>query len=230
MEDKISLQIGLESLKVNDMSFNWIQEKDPVLVYVADPMCSWCYGFGPEITQVKEGLPDYPFKLVMGGLRPNGTETIGELGKHLKKHWEHVQQASGQPFQFDLLENPGFIYNTEPPSRAVVVVRKMAPEKEFEFFKAVQRAFYQENKDTNQIETYLELVKEMGLDEATFSELYESEDIRYETRADFQVSAEMGIRGFPAVLFRHNGEFFLASHGYQKAQEVERVIGNILKE
>ncbi len=212
------------------MSFNWIEEKDSVLVYVADPMCSWCYGFGPEITKVKETYSQYTFRLVMGGLRPNGTETIGDLGKHLKKHWEHVQEASGQLFKYDLLENKDFIYNTEPPSRAVVAVRKMAPEKEFDFFKAVQRAFYQDNKDTNQVETYCELVRQMGLSEEEFRELYESEDVRYETRADFQVSAEMGIRGFPATLFRHQGEFFLTSHGYTKAAEVERVMGNILQE
>ena len=26
------------------------------LVYVADPMCSWCYGFGKEMTELDRSL------------------------------------------------------------------------------------------------------------------------------------------------------------------------------
>ena len=44
------------------------------LIYVMDPMCSWCYGFAPVIKRlVAEQEGTLQFKLVMGGLRP-GTE------------------------------------------------------------------------------------------------------------------------------------------------------------
>ena len=44
------------------------------LVYVADPLCSWCYGFGPELTRLLERIPQAKVDLVMGGLRPYNTE------------------------------------------------------------------------------------------------------------------------------------------------------------
>ena len=42
---------------------------DRVLYYVADPMCSWCWGFHPVLEKVKEVLPDGISPVyVMGGL------------------------------------------------------------------------------------------------------------------------------------------------------------------
>nr|MBA3324286.1 DsbA family protein [Paracoccaceae bacterium] len=41
------------------------------LLYVADPMCSWCWGFAPVIADIRAAFRDrLPLHLVMGGLRP----------------------------------------------------------------------------------------------------------------------------------------------------------------
>ena len=121
------------------MNFNWLYAQDKTtIIYIGDPMCSWCYGFAPEITKVKEHYSDFDFRLVMGGLRPNGTETMKDLDSFLKHHWKDVNKASNQPFKYDILDDKSFVYDTEPACRATVVVRAMAPEKEFEFFKAIQ--------------------------------------------------------------------------------------------
>ena len=134
------------------------QEK-PVLIYIGDPMCSWCYGFSPEITKAKEELEStVDFLLIMGGLRPNGTETMADLGDFLKEHWDHVNQRSEMPFNYDILKDESFVYDTEPPCRAVVTMRKLNPKKEFDFFKEVQRAFYYENKNTKDGNTYIEMM------------------------------------------------------------------------
>ena len=42
----------------------------PHLIYFSDPMCSWCYGFGPELSKLVERRPDLKLSPVMGGLRP----------------------------------------------------------------------------------------------------------------------------------------------------------------
>ncbi len=54
------------------------------LLYFADPMCSWCYGFAPQILQEKSNYPEIDFQLVMGGLRPFGRETMPEIGGFLR--------------------------------------------------------------------------------------------------------------------------------------------------
>ncbi len=39
------------------------------LLYIADPLCSWCYGFGPELSKLLARHPGARLDLVMGGLR-----------------------------------------------------------------------------------------------------------------------------------------------------------------
>ena len=70
------------------------------------------------------------FQLVMGGLRPFGTEKIVDLKSFLRHHWDEVKNRSGQDFQYDILDNTNFIYDTEPPSRAVVAMRTLNPAKD----------------------------------------------------------------------------------------------------
>ncbi|MEO1653156.1 MAG: DsbA family protein, partial [Bacteroidota bacterium] len=135
--------------------------KSTELIYVGDPMCSWCWGAALEITQLKTHYSEeFDFRLLLGGLRPGTTHPWkASQRQYLRKHWEEIAHMTGQPFRFDILAEEGFIYDTEIPSRAVYVCRLIAPDKEFSFFKAVQFAFYAQNKDTNQLETYLDICK-----------------------------------------------------------------------
>ncbi len=99
---------------------------NPHLIYFADPMCSWCWGFSPVIDAVRaEFGSSMPIRLVLGGLRPGTTEPLTSTSKReIREHWEHVHEASNQPFDFHFFEREGFIYDTEPASRAAVTARR----------------------------------------------------------------------------------------------------------
>lgn len=195
------------------------------LIYVGDPMCSWCYGFAEEINKAVEDLKDKAdFQLVMGGLRPYNTETMADLGDFLKHHWEQVNQRSGQPFKYDILSDKTFVYDTEPPSRAVIVMRKLKPEAELAFFKQVQRAFYMHNKNTNLVDTYLELANEFGVDPKVFQKEFESEEMKSAAKAEFAQAAAMGVRSFPTVLLRVGESLAIIANGYTTAQRIESAV------
>ena len=70
------------------------------LLYVADPMCSWCYGFAPVIADIADHFGDrLPVQLMMGGLRAGNPKPMTPAGKStIAGHWQKVEQASGQPF------------------------------------------------------------------------------------------------------------------------------------
>lgn len=55
---------------------------------------------------------------------------------------------TGQPFRFDNALPPGFVYDTEPPSRAVVTIGGIEPTLIFPLFRAIQNAFYAEGRDS----------------------------------------------------------------------------------
>lgn len=217
------------------MAFKVRQKNDtakPELVYVGDVMCSWCYGFSPEITAVKERFKDeLDFKLLNGGLRPYTKEPMdAEMKKFLRQHWKEVTKASGQPFGYNILaDSSRFVYNTEPAARAVATVRKLKPGSEFEFFKKAQNSFYVKNRNTSDINTYLELLPEFNIDKESFKENFNSEQMKQAVAGEFKQAELLGVTGFPAVLLNKDGQYIMITNGYSKRGDVIRVIEKALE-
>lgn len=158
---------------------------DSELVYAADPMCSWCYGFAPELEQVRAEL-DIPFRMVMGGLwvGARAQPLTTDLKRYLRHAWDNVAAQSGQPFAFDLLEWTDWRYDTEPACRAVVTMRAVAPQHEARFFNTLQYAFYAENRDLVDEFAYPDLLESYPVKAADFMLAFRSNDMREQTAAD----------------------------------------------
>jgi len=54
------------------------------LIYIGDPMCSWCYGFGKELSEVMQSLPELRLEIVVGGLRACATDVLDDAGKRFR--------------------------------------------------------------------------------------------------------------------------------------------------
>ncbi|TMH35218.1 MAG: DsbA family protein [Betaproteobacteria bacterium] len=191
------------------------------LIYIADPMCSWCYGFGkPMDALLAEPGDAAPLQLalVMGGLRPYTTETLApSTADEIFGHWRHVHEASGQPFAsapHTALHESGFVYDTEPASRATVTVRMLSPRNVWRYFKAVQQAFYAEGRNVTRPELLADLAEQQGLPRAEFASAFDSDAMRDATRADFAQSQAWGVRGFPTLLAEHEGALHVVTRGY----------------
>ena len=209
------------------MTDHWIHNDKDALIYIGDAMCSWCHGISPELDKLKANHPELEFKIINGGLRPHGTETNSTMAEFLREHWVEIAKRTGQPFNYDILKDEDFVYDTEPASRAVVVARILDPTKEFEFFKAVQMAFYRDNKDTNKTETFLELAADFGFDIEKFKVLFDSDDTKYLTNQDFALAQQMGIKGFPSLVLKKDGKFTLIANGYREAEMIEQTIEEV---
>ena len=203
---------------------DWINSPQDALIYIGDAMCSWCHGMAPELDKLIHNHPELEFILINGGLRPHGTETNATMADFLKSHWVEIAERTGQPFNYTILADQEFIYDTEPSARAVVVTRILNPSKEFEFFKAVQMAFYRDGKDTNKLKTYLDLAKEFNFDLSTFQKTFESDEAKYQTKQDFALAQQMGIKGFPSLVLKKGGKFTLIANGYREAEMIEKTI------
>jgi putative protein-disulfide isomerase len=205
------------------------------LIYIADPMCSWCYGFGPELSRLLEGLPDTPLDIVVGGLRAGNNEVMDPILKaKLLSHWRQVQEATGLPFCDDALAQEGFIYNTEPACRAVVAARILAPQATFAVFQAIQHAFYAEGLDVTQAEVLAQVAAEalskagFAIDAAGFQASWASEAAVSATEADFAQTKRWGVSGFPTLVLERGGKLDLVTSGYVKTEAlVEQMQGLI---
>ena len=211
------------------MENHWINDQEDALIYIGDTMCSWCHGMAPELDKLKSNHPELKFKVINGGLRPHGTEKNSEMADFLRSHWVEIEERTGQPFKYDILENPDFVYDTEPSARAVVTARLMDECLEYDYFKAVQMAFYAENKDTNKTETFVDIAANLGLDPVKFKSVFETDETKYTTSQDFALSQQMGIKGFPALVMKKNGKLTLIANGYREAEKIEETILEVEK-
>jgi putative protein-disulfide isomerase len=198
---------------------------EDLFVYVADPMCSWCYGFGPELDALCARFPQTPLHIVMGGLRAYNTKAMDpEMARTLGHHWQEVARQSGQPFSQGILERSDFIYDTEPACRAVVTVREHAGALTLAMMHAVQHAFYADGLDVTRGEVladvYAQLCAQAGVsdfDPTAFNAAWSSDEMEETTRNDFAMAQEWGIRGFPTLLVVHEERPHLVAPGYMKA-------------
>jgi putative protein-disulfide isomerase len=199
------------------------------LVLIADPMCSWCYGFGKEVTELRKAVPALELQVVVGGLRPGETAVMPRHQRLARlEHWSRVEAASGLPFNREaFLANDNLIYDTEPACRAVVTARRLAPEADqLVVLRTIQRAFYVDGRDITTGEALADVtasaLSEQGFATTPreFLDAWRSPDAIAETRADFLQARRWGISSFPSLLLEDGDKLYNLSPGYIDAEQL----------
>jgi len=201
------------------------------LIYVADPMCSWCWGFSPVLEEVTRRYHDrVSFQLMMGGLRPGNTERFDESRRtYILQHWHAVHKRTGQPFNFEFQMGPTFTYDTEPASRATVVTRKLAPGQEWPFLKSAQEAFYVQNADVTKAQVLENLVVKLGMDASQFRQTFQDPQTRPVVWEEFDQARQLGVSGFPTLLGRQGQSVATLMHGYQDFETLTPLIEQFIQ-
>jgi putative protein-disulfide isomerase len=201
-----------------------MDETRPHLIYFADPMCSWCWGFVPVMALIRRRFGDaLPIRVVMGGLRPGTEKPMTEAAKaDTRGHWEHVQEASGQPFDWRFFEREGFVYDTDPAARAVVLARRQDAVLALALLVRIQGAFYAQNQDVTQPAVLAALAGELGFDPGEFEALLADEGVKRETWGDYAISQRAGVTGFPTLVAGPSAEgtYGLVTQGFNVADLV----------
>ncbi|MCI0910718.1 DsbA family protein [Pseudomonas putida] len=202
------------------------------LLYVMDPMCSWCWGFAPVaqalIAQAREA--GVATRVVPGGLRRGASALDASTRKYILEHWQAVAEATGQPFAFDNAMPDGFVYDTEPACRALVAARELDAERVWPLLALIQRGFYQQGLDVTRAPQLVELAEQAGFDRTTFADALQGADVRAATAADFSWVQDLGIAGFPTLLAERNGQLALLTNGYQPLQSLQPLLARWLQQ
>ena len=208
-----------------------MSQPDLELVYIGDPMCSWCWGFAPVLEQLDDRFT-FPIRTVAGGLRPgDAAEALDDrLRDILLHHWDQVAERSGQPFDRRGLDREGWRYDTLVPDIAVVAMRTEAPGETLRFFTTLQRAFYADAIDITDRTAYPDLVAGFPVDPQRFGELLDSDEMHRATEADFAEARRLGASGFPTLLLRDGNEMFLATSGYVPFDPLAGALENFIAE
>lgn len=208
-------------------------------LYIADPMCSWCYGFSLELSKLLELLPGSQVDIVLGGLRAHNKEVMDDDTRQMiLSHWQKVADVSGLPFDMNGLNKPQFTYDTEPACRAVVAAKLLLDEADgkevFSVFRAIQHAFYAEAKDVTQDKVLAEIcvgalnqIESNAYDVESYLETLQSPSTKDETRQHFEQIQRWGIRGFPVLcVVKEDGLHMIAS-GYTKLENLQQALRDL---
>lgn len=199
----------------------------PALVYVVDPMCSWCWGYAPVMAALRTRYAgQLEFNLLLGGLNPNpGRPLDAHALADLEQHWRHVHAATGQPFDHAFFARPQFVYDTGPASRAVVCARRLAAGREFDLLFAIQQAFYAANRDVTASEVLVDIAVEQGFDGELFAACFADHETWLATGNDFSIARSLQVRGFPALaIASEDYGLTVLGIGYQDLQSTAALI------
>lgn len=194
----------------------------PQVIYVGDPMCSWCWGIAPVVEHVSR-RDDITLRVVVGGLRPGpSAEPLDDrMRAMLSEHWGKVEEVSGQPFDLSGLDRENWVYDTELPAIAVTTMRHLAEAETLRFFTELQRAFYADRVDITDIEVYPPLLAGYDVAPDEFMKAMRSDEGRTRAWEDFAESRELGVLGFPTILLQHGDSTQVLSRGYATSQHFD---------
>ena len=201
------------------------------LLYVMDPMCSWCWGFAPVLESLAEqaAAAGVGLEWVMGGLRREGVAIDAASRVRYLGYWQTVNASTGQLFNFNDGLPEGLVYDTEPACRALVTARALAPELVLPLNQLIQRAFYTQGVDVTRASVLVELAERAGIPRIVFAEAFDSAAQRAATAADVSWVQDLGISGFPTLLAERDGQMALLTNGYQPLDVLQPLLGRWLE-
>lgn len=183
------------------------------LLFVTDPLCSWCWGTLPEIEATRTALEgDVDFDLIMAGLQVGGVDGLAEYNKQqLKALWREVRAVTGQ--QFSGAIPPNFVYHSEVACRAVEIARQRSGSPPWDFFHKLQSAFYVDGLDVNRSEVLAPLLE---LPHAEVKTMLADSAYVEAARLNFERAKFLSANALPAVYL--NGR--LVCGGYVTARQL----------
>ncbi|RTQ50239.1 DsbA family protein [Hymenobacter gummosus] len=206
------------------------------LLYIFDPLCSWCYGTSPVVQRLAAEFADrVPVTVLSGGM------VVGPQVRPIRHVWPALQESHAQVAQvtgaefgaaYQRLGAEGSYRNdSEPPSRALMVFKQLDPlSREAEFAHALQRALFVDGQDLNEPQTYAALARQFSLDPEEFVRWWDSDASRQATKHEFEVVQRLGVQGFPTLIFAHGQDGYVLARGYQPYEQLKAGLEQLLEE
>ena len=202
-----------------------------ILIYIHDPMCSWCYAFDSSLTALQKKLPDFiRIKKIVGGLAPDTTNPMPvELQQKIQQTWRRIEQTVPNiqfNYEFWIINTP--VRSTYPACRAILAARQQGADFEDKMIGAIQTAYYQKAKNPSLELTLLECALEVGLDVNRFADDLTSNEIEEELQNEIRIARKLDVISYPSLLLEHNGGLFPVTVDYLDHETMIREIVSIL--
>ncbi|CAM4313175.1 DsbA family protein [Gillisia limnaea] len=202
--------------------------KDTIF-YFYDALCSWCYGFSPVLKKLIEKYGDeLDFEVISGGMQTGDRkQPVSDIRDYLKGAYLNVTERTGVQFGTDfmeVLEDGNRLLNSVPAAVALSVVKELKPKEALNFASSIQRAIYYDGIDWNKAEAFIPYVEKAGIEADLFLEKFQEDTFLQKAKADFNLAANFGITGFPAVVLKRKGKYYLMAQGFLPFDQLEETL------
>jgi len=195
------------------------------IIYFTDPICSSCWGIEPQLRKLELEYGDaIAFDIHMGGLLPDWSYNSGGISKpsDVAHHWDEVSQHYDMPIDGDVwLEDP--LDSSYPPSIAVKAAQLQDPKKAVVFLRKMREFLFLEKKNITRWEYLAAAAEYSGLDVQKLKSDYEGR-AREAIQKDLELAAQLGVRGFPTMIFVGSDNQLNIIRGSKPYQVYEDVI------
>ncbi len=201
------------------------------LIYVHDPMCSWCWGFKPVFDLLCGELEGrMPVTRLLGGLAPDSADPMpGDLQQHLQDTWRRIQQRiPGTRFNFDFWHNCRPRRSTWPACRAVLAARQLDPAQEAAMIEAIQHAYYLEARNPSDEVTLVALAADLGLDGASFEAQLDAPYVHDQLAREIAHAHQIGATSFPSLRLQTDTSVWPVAVDYHRVAPMLEVIDALL--
>ncbi len=178
----------------------------PVLYYVHDPMCSWCWGFRSTWLQLQKKLNNkVTIKYIVGGLAPDTDLAMSVAMQELIQNtWKKIQQEiPGTEFNYDFWTSCQPRRSTYPACRAIIACKMQRPDLEKEMLLAIQQAYYLNARNPSDNDVLVQVAKTVGLDPEIFVRDINSEVCQKLFEDELRLVKELYVNSFPALVLSY---------------------------
>ena len=178
-------------------------EDSTALIYVHDPMCSWCWGFSPTLAKLMQNIPEnIQVVRILGGLAADSDEPMSiDMQEYLQQTWKSIEaRIPGTQFNFNFWQENKPRRSTYPACRAVIAAREQGAEYDDLMTNAIQIAYYTNAKNPSDDSVLANIAQSIGLDANKFLISLQSESTHKALLDEIDFCRGLGIQGFPSLV------------------------------
>jgi putative protein-disulfide isomerase len=185
------------------------------VIFVTDPMCSWCWGMAPDIERARrDGAAEFDFDCVLGGINIGNTHPVSDFARaRLADVWARVVSVTQAEFG-EGLPRGAFVYNSTPACVAVEAMRELDGAAPFDFLLRLQTRFFIDGVDIGNESVLTREAVAAGADAERFVAAFQAPATMTRVRAGFEIAKAFGTSALPSVHVDVNGRRALVAGGY----------------
>jgi putative protein-disulfide isomerase len=205
------------------------------LIYIMDPHCGWCFGFGKVILEIVEKYQNNPsvtFDVKPGGLFHPAILTPKGFANEKRPIVKRIEELSGVKFSEKYITEilgSGSVLNSEPPARAILCMRELNKKLVIPFTEKLLEKEFIYGKNNSLDEVIFETVQEFDIDLEVFKNLFQSTEMKQKILLEFQKVRNI-TTGYPTLLIKQNGQFTKLASGFAPTEILVKKIDSLLSE